>query len=75
MEQSMAASRVGTTAEGAPNTMHAKDMKPEDFIKPYLEFMTGNPTVFHAVGYFKEKLVKAGYREVGSRRVTASVHR
>ena len=48
----------------APNRACAKDLKPEAFTKPYLEFMTENPTVFHAVGYFKEKLEKAGYKEV-----------
>lgn len=48
----------------AANKACAKDLKPEAFTKPYLEFMTENPTVFHAVGYFKEKLEKAGYKEV-----------
>lgn len=48
----------------AANKANAKDLKPEAFTKPYLEFMTENPTVFHAVGYFKEKLEKAGYKEV-----------
>lgn len=44
--------------------MDAKDLKPEAFTKPYLDFMTENPTVFHAVDYFKQKLLKAGYAEV-----------
>ncbi len=47
------------------NKVHAKDLRPEDFTKPYLEFMTGNPTVFHAVDYFKTALIKSGYKEVG----------
>ncbi|KAH7633761.1 hypothetical protein SMAC4_04402 [Sordaria macrospora] len=51
----------------AANKACAKDLKPEAFTKPYLEFMTENPTVFHAVGYFKEKLEKAGYKELHSR--------
>jgi aminopeptidase I len=38
--------------------------QPETFTKPYTDFMTENPTVFHAVEYFKEKLGKAGYTEV-----------
>ncbi|KAL2179078.1 peptidase M18 [Thermothelomyces heterothallicus CBS 202.75] len=49
------------------NTMDAKDLRPEAFTKPYLEFMTENPTVFHAVDYFKQKLLKAGYKELSSR--------
>ena len=48
----------------AANKANAKDIKPEAFTKPYLEFMTENPTIFHAVDYFKEKLEKAGYKEV-----------
>lgn len=60
MEQSMT-----MRSEAVDNRVHAKDLKPEAFTKPYLEFMTGNPTVFHAVDYFKEKLVKVGYKEVG----------
>ncbi|KAL2266431.1 hypothetical protein VTJ83DRAFT_5783 [Remersonia thermophila] len=47
--------------------MDAKDFKPEDFTKPYLDFMTENPTVFHAVGYFKQMLLKAGYTKISSR--------
>jgi aminopeptidase I len=66
MEQSMAP-RMGDAADCADNKAHAKDLKPEAFTKPYLEFMTENPTVFHAVDYFKQKLVKSGYKEVGSR--------
>ncbi|KAK4043451.1 peptidase M18 [Parachaetomium inaequale] len=62
MEQSMA-----MRADAVDNTVAAKDLDPEAFIKPYLDFMTENPTVFHAVGYFKEKLVKVGYKELSSR--------
>ncbi|KAG7288908.1 hypothetical protein NEMBOFW57_005268 [Staphylotrichum longicolle] len=62
MEQSMT-----MRSEAVDNRVHAKDLKPEAFTKPYLEFMTGNPTVFHAVDYFKEKLVKVGYKELSSR--------
>jgi aminopeptidase I len=60
MEQSMT-----MRAEQIDNTIDAKDLRPEAFTKPYVEFMTENPTVFHAVDYFKQKLLKAGYKEVG----------
>lgn len=63
VEQSMAA-RIDSNVD-------AKDLKPEAFTKPYCDFMTENPTVFHAVGYFKEKLVKAGYTEVSGRIVSS----
>lgn len=70
LEQSMMASQTYYAPPQQPqqpvaaNQINAKDIKPEAFTKPYLEFMTENPTVFHAVGYFKEKLDKAGYKEV-----------
>jgi aminopeptidase I len=51
-------------ASETPKSVEARELKPEAFTKPYLDFMTGNPTVFHAVSYFKEELAKAGYEEV-----------
>jgi hypothetical protein len=63
LEQSMA-SRSPSVTDAPDIRVDAKDLKPEAFTKPYTDFMTENPTVFHAVGYFKEKLVKAGYVEV-----------
>lgn len=60
MEQSMT-----MRPEIVDGRVSAKDLRPEAFTKPYLEFMTENPTVFHAVDYFKQKLLKAGYKEVG----------
>jgi len=36
----------------------------EEYTKPFCEFMTENPTVFHAVDYFKKKLTANGFTEV-----------
>jgi len=41
-----------------------KDGKAEAFTRPFCEFLTENPTVFHAVAHFGQKLGKAGYEEV-----------
>lgn len=41
-----------------------KDLKPEAFTKPFLDFLRENPTVFHSVDYFKSKLNDFGYEEV-----------
>jgi len=38
----------------------------EEYAKPFCEFLTENPTVFHAVDYFKRKLKANGFREVCS---------
>lgn len=38
--------------------------KPESFTKPFCDFLTENPTIFHAVGYFQDKLNAGGFIEV-----------
>jgi aminopeptidase I len=40
---------------------------PEAYTQPFCDFLTENPTVWHAVDYFEKKLEKAGFRKVGSR--------
>lgn len=65
LEQSQA-SRAASIADAPFPRVNAKEMKPESFTKPYCEFMTANPTVFHSVQYFKDKLTSAGYKEVHS---------
>lgn len=40
------------------------EARPEAFTKPFTDFLTENPTIFHAVDYFKGKLGAAGYTEV-----------
>lgn len=39
-------------------------VKPEAFTKPFCEFLTENPTIFHTVVYAKDKLEAAGYTQV-----------
>jgi hypothetical protein len=36
----------------------------EEYTKPFCNFLTENPTVFHAVDYFKTKLKANGFTEV-----------
>lgn len=38
--------------------------KPEAFTQAFCDFLTENPTVFHAVEYFEKKLQDAGFTEV-----------
>ncbi|KAK4219180.1 vacuolar aminopeptidase 1 [Rhypophila decipiens] len=66
-EEAMARQTPATPEREFEKKVHAKDLDPKDFTKPYLEFMTGQPTVFHATAYFKETLGKAGYTELPSR--------
>jgi hypothetical protein len=38
---------------------------PEAYTQPFCDFLTENPTVWHAVSYFETKLEKAGFKKVG----------
>lgn len=37
---------------------------PEAYAQPFCDFLTENPTVFHAVNYFEKKLSAAGFKKV-----------
>lgn len=37
---------------------------PEAYAKPFCEFLTENPTVWHAVAYFEKKLKHVGFKKV-----------
>ncbi|KAK3684991.1 peptidase M18 [Podospora appendiculata] len=65
--EQLAASRMDTLADSIDRKVEAKDIDPAAFTKPYLEFMTNNPTVFHATEYFKQNLISAGFKELPSR--------
>jgi aminopeptidase I len=40
---------------------------PEKYTKPFTDFMTANPTIFHAVDTVAKDLEKAGYRKLSER--------
>ncbi|KAI1103092.1 aminopeptidase I zinc metalloprotease-domain-containing protein [Jackrogersella minutella] len=40
---------------------------PEAFTEPFCKFLQDNPTVFHSVGYFKDKMTSLGYKELPAR--------
>ncbi len=41
-----------------------KSVRAEAFTQPFLQFLTENPTIFHTVEYFEEKLEAAGFKAV-----------
>ena len=47
-------------------------VRPEDYSKPYCEFMTSNPTIFHAVKSFSKQLEEHGYKYLSERAVWTS---
>lgn len=40
---------------------------PAAYIRPFLDFISNNPTVFHAVQYFKDRLSSVGFTELSER--------
>ncbi len=53
----------------APDVKHCElcalgEARPDVFTQPFLDFMTRNPTVFHAVNYFEKMLERMGYKQV-----------
>lgn len=56
-------SRVAASGGGAGEG-NTEPEAPEKYSKPFCDFLTENPTIFHAVKYFEGKLGKAGYEKV-----------
>lgn len=44
-----------------------KSLLPEDFAKPFCEFLTNNPTVYHAVAAVGKELEQNGYKKLSER--------
>lgn len=59
---SMSSSFYSTPAPPMPTLLRTDD--PASFTKPFCHFLTENPTVFHAVQYFKDALSDKGYSEL-----------
>lgn len=49
---------------GACRICAVREGKPEAFTEPFCDFLTKNPTIFHAVDYFKKKMEALGFKEV-----------
>ncbi|OTA91947.1 hypothetical protein M434DRAFT_396774 [Hypoxylon sp. CO27-5] len=62
-------SRPFTRAEdrSSCSVCHVLSTKPEAFTEPFCKFLQENPTVFHVVGYFKDKMTSLGYKELPAR--------
>lgn len=45
----------------------SKSFSPESFTKPFCEFMTNNPTAFHAVAHFSHQLKSKGFEFLSER--------
>jgi aminopeptidase I len=54
-----------TSKSGEKSTSNAFD--PEKYTKPFLEFITKNPTIFHAVAALTSQLSSAGFEHLSAR--------
>ncbi|RMD40263.1 hypothetical protein DV735_g4862, partial [Chaetothyriales sp. CBS 134920] len=59
-----ASSPVTSTPTPTPTSF-----SPEKYAQPYIDFMTNNPTVFHAVAAFAKQLEEAGYEYLSERTI------
>ncbi|KAK2798921.1 hypothetical protein FQN49_008961, partial [Arthroderma sp. PD_2] len=53
-------------------TTHRAGFHPEGYTKPFCEFMTDNPTIFHAVAAFAKQLESHGYTKLTERETWSS---
>ncbi|KAE8351746.1 glycosyl hydrolase family 71-domain-containing protein [Aspergillus coremiiformis] len=71
-DSAMAYRLSGQLPESTPATIASPfastiSISPEDYTKPYCEFMTANPTIFHAVDGFTKQLESKGYKPLPER--------
>ncbi|KAG9244937.1 putative vacuolar aminopeptidase 1 [Calycina marina] len=63
-EVTTAQSETETTTFGRGNSLKS----PEAYTEPFCRFMTDNPTVWHAVSAFEDKLTEAGFNKLSERK-------
>jgi hypothetical protein len=56
-----------STPQKKSKAKSAKDIKPADYTKPFMEFIDSSPTVFHAVSYFSKRLEGEGFIKLSER--------
>ncbi|KAE8145952.1 glycosyl hydrolase family 71-domain-containing protein [Aspergillus avenaceus] len=72
-DSALAYRQLGQLPESNPATISSPmvdpstTFAPEDYAKPYCEFMTSNPTIFHAVDGFTKQLESKGYKRLPER--------
>ncbi|CAK7243272.1 MAG: vacuolar aminopeptidase 1 [Sporothrix thermara] len=51
----------------ASSSSSGSSFDPADYTEPFLDFISNNPTVFHAVDYFEKQLEAAGFAKLRAR--------
>ncbi|KAL1970912.1 hypothetical protein VTN77DRAFT_2746 [Rasamsonia byssochlamydoides] len=62
-----------TQSQSTRSTSASAPFSPEAYAKPFCEFMTNNPTIFHAVDHFTRQLEAHGYQRLSERDTWTSV--
>ncbi|KAL2067602.1 hypothetical protein VTL71DRAFT_2027 [Oculimacula yallundae] len=68
--------KFNESRQGTRNSLISRGLKlegstlksPEAYCQPFCDFLTENPTVFHAVDYFGTKLERAGFKKLSERK-------
>ncbi|CAK7568166.1 MAG: vacuolar aminopeptidase 1 [Sporothrix epigloea] len=63
---------AGTQTTSTFSKPSSLDSQPADYVEPFLDFISNNPTVFHAVNYFENQLAEAGFVHLNPRADWAS---
>jgi len=45
----------------------ASDIDPSTYTQPFMDFISNNPTVFHCIGHFSQRLAKNGFTALSER--------
>jgi len=56
-----------TTTKKVTTTTTASDVDPSTYTKPFLDFISTNPTVFHCIDHFTQRLDKNGFTALSER--------
>ncbi|CAG8972776.1 hypothetical protein HYALB_00006868 [Hymenoscyphus albidus] len=68
-QQARSAAGNASTYRLPPHLAHKSPLKsPEEYTQPFCDFLTENPTVWHAVDYFEKKLTVAGFEKLSERK-------
>ncbi|KAI9791585.1 MAG: hypothetical protein M1816_003671 [Peltula sp. TS41687] len=67
IKKSATLAEIFAARTGSPDTP-AAEMDPSKYTEPFITFMTENPTVYHAVAYYANRLKRSGFTKLSERK-------
>ena len=67
LPSNITSSEDGISSQSTQHPSASSTFRPEKYTRPYLDFMTDNPTIFHAVDTFAKDLETNGFEHLSSR--------